>query len=223
MSLCEAGCGRAADGPLARFCAGCRAERRRKRPIHPLTPERRAYMLAHYRPTEHGVSYRLARVLGVPKWRVCRWAAELGLTGPDTRGPAWTPADDAFLEAHIGSRRVGWIAKQLRRSVTGVTVRAKRLRISRRDARTWYTARQVADAFGVDPSTVVRWIERHDLDATHEGQDHPGGRAAAWRIEHAAVRRFVREHPGAYTLAKVDQVWFLDLVFGQIGARDVAA
>lgn len=223
MKLCEAGCGRSVDGPMSRFCAGCRAERRRKKPKHPLTPERRAYMLAQYRPTERGVSYRIARVLGVPKWRVCRWAAELGLTGPDTRGPKWTPAEDAFLEAHIGARRVDWIAKQLRRSVTGVVVRAKRLSISRKDARTWYTARQVADAFGVDPGTVVRWIELGKLAAKHEGQDYPNGRAAAWRIEHLSVRRFVKLHPSAYTLAKVDQVWFLDLVFGEIGVRDVAA
>ncbi len=212
--LCEVNCGRVVDRPLARFCPGCRAERRRKSPKYPLSPERETYLRAHYRPTVHGISHRIARVLGVPKWRVCRWAAELGLSGPDTRGPKWTTSDDAFLEAHIGARRPGWIAKQLGRSVTAVTVRAKRIGLSRRDARTWYTARQVADGFGVDPSTVVRWIDRAWLAATREGQDYPDGRAAAWRVEYVALRRFVREHHTAYLLAKVDQVWFLDLVFG---------
>lgn len=224
MMICEVpACGRETGKRLARFCDACRSERRRKPPKYPLTIERRQFMQAHYRPTERGVSHRIARVLNVPRWRVCRWAAELGLTGPDTRGVPWTPNDDAFLEAHIGSRHVNWIAKQLGRSITAVVVRSKRLSISRRDARSWYTARQVADAFGVDPSTVVRWIEHGKLQAKHEGLDHPAGRAAAWRVEHASVRRFVQLHPSAYTLAKVDQVWFLDLVFGQIGAKDIAA
>jgi hypothetical protein len=34
------------------------------------------------------------------------------------------------------------------------------------------------------------------------------------------LRRFVREHPMAFRLDKVDQLWFMDLVFeGQIGSE----
>lgn len=205
------------DLPLAQYCGACRAILRTKPAKYVLTPERRAYLLAHYKPSERGISCRCARVLGVPKWRICRWAAELGLTGADTRGPEWTPDQDAFLERHIGRRHLNWISKKLGRSITACTVRAKRLRISRRGARDWYTAHQVAEAFGVDPSTVVRWIERGQLAGTREGQDHPGGRPCMWRVEHAAVQRFARTQRTAYTLAKVDQVFFLDLVFGGLG------
>lgn len=215
-------CGVEIGRPHARFCDACRWKHRGRPLKYPLTPERAAYLRAHYRPTgrrkgQTSMVYRVARVLGVPKWRVCRWAAELGLTGPDTRGPQWTPEDDAFLEAHLGTRHVHWIAKRLHRSVTAVTVRAKRIGLSRRDGRSWYTARQVADGFGVDPSTVVRWIETGKLRGQHEGQDHPGGRAAAWRVEHGDLRHFAQAYPTAYSLAKVDQVFFLDLAFGSIG------
>lgn len=217
-------CGQPTGLKFARYCDAHRWRHRGKRGIHKLTPERAAYMREHYRPSERGTSLNCATVLGVPKWRVCRWAAELGLTGQTNKGPDWTAADEAFLEQHIGTRHPNWIAKKLGRSVTAVIVKSKRLSISRRGARTWYTASQVAEGFGVDPSTAMRWIERGWLPAKHEGQDYPNGKAAAWRVEHAAVRRFVQQHPNAYTLAKVNQAWFLDVVFdGAIGSQERVA
>lgn len=223
MAKMCADCGVATGKPWAIYCDAHRWKHRGKPSTYKLTVERSNYLREHYKPSERGISHRCARVLGVPKWRVCRWAAELGLTGPSTKGADWTAAEDAFLETHIGTRTVGWIGRSLKRSMTAVVVRSKRLSISCRDARTWYTARQVAEGFGVDSKTVTRWIEQHKLAARHEGQDYPDGRPAAWRIEHAAVRRFIQVNPTAFSLAKVEPVWFLDLVFnGAVGSREAA-
>lgn len=209
----EPGCVTPTGRSFARYCDAHRWQKRGRPSTHKLTPEREAFLRAKYQPAKRGISAHIARVLGVPRWRVCKWAGQLALTGPQSIGRVWTDDEDAFLERHIGSRHPHWIAGKLNRSETSVCVRAKRLGISRRDAREWWTARQVADGFGVDPSTVVRWIERGWLAGKHQGHDHPDGRAAAWRIEEPAVRAFVREHPTAYSLAKVEQTWFLDLVF----------
>lgn len=216
MQAC-ADCGVLTGRPLARYCDSHRWRHRGKPRLYPLTPEREAYMRAHYQPHVRGISHRVAGVLGVPKWRVCRWASELGLTGTQTERRPWTPEEDSVLEAHLGQRHIGWIAKRLRRSLTSVTVRAKRLGLSRR-AHDWLTAEQVALAFGVDRGTPLHWIAKGLLVAQRWGQDHANGRASAWRVEVEDIRRFVQAHPTAFSLAKVDQVWFLDLVFkGRIG------
>jgi hypothetical protein len=50
------------------------------------------------------------------------------------------------------------------------------------------------------------------------------GRIVAYQISPKALERFVREHPTAYRLDRVDQLWFLDLVFGGlVGARSEVA
>jgi len=210
-------CGRQVERPYATFCNLCLALIRRKPPTWVLTPERDRYLREHYNPRERGTSLRIGRVIGVPAWRVKRWAAELGLCATMKKQPDWTPAEVAFLEEHIGTRSVGWIARALKRSLTAVQVKAKRLQISRRDCRDWYTADALALAMGHDPTTVARWIRTGKLQAERYGENHADGRPAMYRVSEAAVLRFLREHPAAYQLAKVDQVWFLGLVFSDIG------
>lgn len=219
-----ADCGIDTGQKHARYCDAHRWQHRRKIGLYPLTAERRAYLQAHYSHTDKGCGARIATVLHVPTWRVRRWACELGLSVLAKKEPDWSAADIAFLETHIGSRHVLWIAKRLERSITAVVVKSKRLGISRRECRDWFTATQLAVGFGVDPTTVARWIEKGWLKARRFGQDHPDGRVCAHRISLAAARTFVREHPTAFLLAKVDQVWFLDLVCGRLGDdREVAS
>jgi hypothetical protein len=218
MSSCQT-CGIDTGKPLAKYCDAHRWPLRGKRLKYPLTPERRAYLLEHYDATDLGKAGRVAAVLGVPRWRVTRWAQELGLAAVAAKAKDWTPEEDAFLETHLGARHVHWIARKLGRSVTAVVVRSKRLAISRRAARDWWTATQVALGFGVDPGTVVRWIRQGKLAATPYGQDHDD-RHHTYQVWPADVVRFIEQHPSAFTLAKVDQVWFLDLVLHPPVRRD---
>ncbi len=207
-------CGGALAGPYATRCAACLA-RVRKRPARQrLTTERETYLRAHYTPHERGSVTRIASALGVSRWQVRAWVAALGLGVPVTAAP-WTPADVAFLETHVGSRSVAWIARKLGRTGNAVALKARQLAISLRDARDWYTADGVALAMGVDVHTVTRWIRLGYLQAgVTERRD---GRPVLFSITPAAIRKFLQSHPTAYRLAKVDQVWFLDLAFGGIG------
>jgi hypothetical protein len=212
--LCRVCTQRPVVGRYAHHCDVCLSRIRRRKPRYPFTPERQAYLRTHYAPSEAGCVARVAAALQVPAWRVKRWAAELGLAVITPKAPDWTPAEVAFLEEHVGTRTVGWIAKRLGRTVTAVAVKSKRLGIDRRECRDWYTVTTLALAMGVDTHVGSRWIRQGLLPATPLGQARDDGRPAMFSITVPAVRRFLQQHPTAYSLAKVDQVWFLDLVFG---------
>lgn len=225
MRSCQ-DCGEALTAPYAVYCAMCRPKHRGKPAKYVLTPHIEAYLRMHYDVTSgRGMSHRLAKALNVPKWRICRWACYLGLSRTVKPAP-WSLEESALLERFIGKRSPEWIQRHhlKARSVTAICVKAKRMQFSRRDFDD-YTGRQLAVAFGVDAKTVGRWIEQGKLKATRWGTARtPAQHGDHYRITQDAVRRFVREHPSTFDLRKVDQLWFLDLVFGShIGAREDSA
>lgn len=219
MSMVCLDCGQSTGKRYGRYCDDHRWTHRGKPSTYKLTPERSAYLLEHYKPSERGTSARCAAVLQVPRWRVSRWAAELGLTSGVYRsnGRAWTPDEDRFVEKHLHKRHVNWIAKRLKRSITAVVVRVKRIGLSRLPD--GFSQSDVALAFGVSRDTVDRW-QRTGLLRTAfvpvAGQP--------FRFAESDILAFVQSHPSAFSLAKVDQLWFLSLVFhGQIGTHERAA
>lgn len=223
-----ADCLRPTGRKLARYCDECRPRHRGRRARYGgLTPERAAWLRTHYRPDGLGRGWtgRLARRLGVPTWRLVRWAATLGLTTPPTDRRPWTATDDAHLEARLSAgRSLEVVARELHRSVTACAVRAKRQQISLRSCRPGMSARQVALAMGVDAHKVTRWIERGHLRATRLGTARtPGQGGDEWVITEQEIRRFLREHPTDYHLRQVDHFWFLGIVFGELGRREAVA
>lgn len=133
----------------------------------------------------------------------------------------WTPEEDDLVARNI-QHTAGHIGRLLRaagfeRTENGVALRIHKLR-ARLD-RTSYTARGFALLMGVDWHTALRWIRQGWLRAERRPDERtPEQGGHTFIITPASARRFVREHPGAFDLAKVDQLWFLDLVFeGKIG------
>lgn len=165
-----------------------------------------------------GANAIAARRTGLSTSSVSRIAARLGVGLVRTiDGIRWKSAEDELLEecCHLAAHR---LAKRLLatcgtvRSEAAIKQRLKRLGI-RRESRCGYTASRLAELMGVDQKTVSNWISRGMLRATHTG--HAGG----WHnIEPEDVVRFVARHPEAFKLARVDQLWFLDLLMrGKIG------
>ena len=120
---------------------------------------------------------------------------------------AWTSEEDALLRDKAGSVSVFSIARRLHRSQDSVAYRMWALGLSTRIS-TGYTLTDLVDVFGVSKDRVNRWVQRGLL-----GKGHHHGNAIRFTDEN--VLRFIRNNPHQYSLARVDQMWFAGMVFGQ--------
>ncbi len=86
-------------------------------------------------------------------------------------------------------------------------------RISFKKGGGFYSANRLAEALGIDPHAVTRWINSGRLKATLRGTGR-GERQNGdiYLIRERDVRRFVLEHPSDIDLRKVDQLWFRDII-----------
>jgi hypothetical protein len=164
---------------------------------------------------------RCARKVEIPAREIRRRAVVLGLTR--TKEPLWSDAEVAELErwGHLTDAAIQrkLRAAGFRRSTTGIHLKLKRLRI--RQNADGYSAYSLAEAFGVNCHKVARWIHRKMLRAIKRGTDRTEVQNGdSYWITHNAVRDFVYRYPDEVDLAKVEKLWFLDLVSGgRIGAR----
>lgn len=199
----------------ARYCAKCRADRRRHAKLkYTWRPEFDDMLKAQY----HGglnhrfqVLNRMIRMTGLPRWYIKRHAARLGLTMKMDRKP-WTSAELNLLEKLVGHVTSATIAKRLHRPESSVVNKLKRLGNSRR-VRDGYTMRDLEQCLGEDHHKISTWIAngwlRDRLQGTHR---HDGNGRDIHRIREKDILRFLKNHPQEINLGKVDQMWFLDLV-----------
>ena len=152
----------------------------------------------------------LTKKLAVPRWVVKRRAQALGLAR--TKEKPWSEKEIAYLEAHMHYLSLAVLAKKLGRSITAVSLKAKRLSI--RKSGEGYTASSLAQAFGVDDHKIVRWVELGLIRASKRNSERPRD---MYFIPEREVKSFVRTYPTEIDLKKVDQVWFIDLLIGVAG------
>lgn len=180
---------------------------------------RRGYATA----TSRGDVRALANRLGRPTWWVSKQAARLGIVVPRFRGLPWAVAEDEILRAapHLKPQtlRLRLARAGFARSETAIVVRLKRLGESRCDPEAM-TASDLSRLMGVNPTTVLRWIEAGWLKAKRHagwrqpGQPRPDSERAEYRIRAADVRRFVIDNAAVVDLRKVDRFWFIDMLGG---------
>jgi len=202
-------------GPAAKRCPNCRYIGRsghsRNTKYHWMA-ERDELLRERYDSRVPGRAAEIAADFGWPAWRIKHRAQELGIAR--VKEPRWTAEQDSFLLENAGVRTPKWIAKRVGRTLTAVVVRLTRLHISRR-VREGLTARDVALCFGIDVHAVTRWIDQGKLAAKRRGTDRARD---PYVVSLQAIRQFVRCYPMLFRLDKVDQLWFMDLVFsGKIG------
>lgn len=171
---------------------------------HPLTDQARRILRDTYDSRTETID-QLVVTLQVPRHTVKRWARQLGLAR--TKPRRWTPEEDAYLDQNLSRRSVERMALHLRRTVTAVALRAKRLRITKSDE--GYTSESLALALGVDGHKVRRWIAGGVLRATRR---HTRRENDTYYISDNAVRDFVVDYPGEINLRMVDSLWFIDLL-----------
>jgi hypothetical protein len=112
---------------------------------------------------------QLASQIGIPHWAIKKRARELGLTR--TKEKSWSEPELAILA------RYAWMSKErirlklksagYARTVTGIHLKLKRMRF--RSDPSFYSAKGLADALGIDSHVVTRWIKAGHLRAELRG------------------------------------------------------
>jgi hypothetical protein len=155
----------------------------------------------------------LARRVGMPHWALKKRARELGLAR--TKELPWSEPELEILSryAWMSDERIRLKLKAAgyARTVTAIHLKLKRMRF-KHDGN-FYSARSLAQALGIDPHAVTRWIKSGHLKAKLRGTERgPQQNGDIYLIHEKDVRRFILEHPTDIDLRKVDQLWFLDLI-----------
>ena len=155
----------------------------------------------------------LAKRLGMPHWALKKRARELGLAR--TKELPWSEAELAILSryAWMSDERIRLKLKAAgyTRTVTGIHLKLKRMRFKHDGS--FYSACSLAQALGIDPHAVTRWIKSGHLKARLRGTARgPIQNGDTYAIQEKDVRQFILQHPTEIDLRKVDQLWFLDLI-----------
>jgi len=155
----------------------------------------------------------LAKKVGMPHWALKKRARELGLAR--TKERPWSEPELAVLSryAWMSDERIRLKLKAggYTRTVTGIHLKLKRMQFKHDGS--FYSANSLAQALGIDPHAVTRWIKSGHLKARLRGTARgPIQNGDTYAIQEKDVRQFILQHPTEIDLRKVDQLWFLDLI-----------
>ena len=155
----------------------------------------------------------LSKKVGMPHWALKKRARELGLVR--TKELPWSEAELGTLAryAWMSDERIRLKLKAAghSRTVTGIHLKLKRMRFKHDGS--FYSAYSLAQALGIDPHAVTRWIKGGHLKAKRRGTARTERQNGdIYLIHEKDVRRFILEHPTEIDLRKVDQLWFLDVL-----------
>ena len=168
----------------------------------------------NHRDAKTGFGIRpLAKKVGIPHWALKKRARELGLAR--TKELPWSEPELAILSrcAWMSDDRIRLKLKAAgyARTATGIHLKLKRMRFKHDGS--YHSAYSLAQALGIDPHAVTRWIKSGHLKAKLRGTARtPQQNGDGYLIQEKDVRRFVLEHPTDIDLRKVDQLWFLDVL-----------
>lgn len=171
----------------------------------------------YHQPPRRGLVQETARALGVPRAVILARAVTLGIALPKSKEPPWTQAEERILEEHAHKVPVvvqrALAAAGFKRTASAIARRRQRLKLDTSDP-DHLTARQLAQAMGVDGSTVAYWIDRHGLKASRRGTERTAAQGGdMYSIATKDFRRWMAANRQFIDLRKVDRHWFLGLVF----------
>lgn len=163
----------------------------------------------------------VTRELGWTRSAVSKRGAELGVTR--VKEKPWCEQEELLLE-RFGYLAPTGIQRKLAeagfaRSVAAIQVKLNRNRIKSNLG--GYSACSLADALGVDVRKVLKWIQNRFLKAERRGTERTAEQGGdMWWISDRSVRRFVLRFPEEIDLARVEKIWFLNLLTdGKLGAQ----
>jgi hypothetical protein len=126
--------------------------------------------------------------------------------------PKWTDMEEKIVEryGHLSPEVIRHKLKKEGYERTATAIRDRIYLLRLREDSPYYSQERLARNLGVTASLVGRWAKERLL----RGQNvQTGNPADTWRVHRKEVRRFIQRNPNAFDLCKVEQMWFLDIVF----------
>lgn len=197
----------------ARFGPCCRwTHRGRATLLYQWTDDKDTLLRTRYDSRIRNRTRDIATALGWPTWVIKKRAQTLGLAQPwPATRRTWTRDEEQFLDTHAGTRHVHWLATHLKRPIVSVVLKMKRLHLRRRVTE-GYTLRDLEACFGVDHHVIERWVREQKL--TIHRRSPEAAHRSPWLVRDRDLLAFIRTYPTTINLAKVDALWFLDLILG---------
>jgi len=175
---------------------------RHKPSNHMWTEEEREIVRRDYAGTNTSAD-SIASKLGVTRWAVKGQCAKMGIL--QNKSPNWTGKEIALLCELLPQYSLAKVAKILHRSINAVSVKARRIHLSRRYRDGWYTKLDVMEILGVDHHKVQEWIDKGFLNASWHTERKPQARGMAmWHILETDLRDFIIHHSGKLLGRNVD-------------------
>lgn len=159
-----------------------------------------------------------AERIGYPRWKITRYAIRQGWIACQKKEPDWSDKELEVLE-QSAHRSPEVIQRRLKRcsfsrTVTGIVLKRRRMRFLKN--KNGYSAREVAEAFGIDSHTVSRWIRCGGLKAKkRQTRRTPQQGGDIYYIKDKWIKDFILKHLPEIDLRKVDKYWFVDLLMSK--------
>ncbi len=167
--------------------------------------------------TGNGEINDLAHRLGLPRWKISRFAIKEGLIAVQKKEPDWSETELKILEnnAHCCANIIKQKLRKAGFKRTELGIVLKRKRCNFLHGLKGQSALSLALCFGVDGKTITRYIEKGYLKTKKRGTKRtPQQGGDQWFIKDAAIRKFVRTYPEYVDFGKVDKIWLIALLAG---------
>lgn len=169
--------------------------------------------------TGRGQVARFAYNLGLPRWKVSRYAIQQGWIAKQHKEPYWSEREIKILEfnAHLTPERIQIKLKKegYKRSVTGIVLKRKRKRFL--NGLRGQSATSLALCFGVDNHYVTDKINQGRLRAAHRGTkrtEKQGG--DNWFIKDKDIKNYIVNNVHEIDFRKIDKYWLVATFIGTV-------
>ncbi len=179
---------------------------------HKWTEDEKEIVRRDYRGT-NASAQMIAVMLGVSFNGVKGQVQKLGVA-KNTDRKRWSLEEEEQLRELITVYPTQKIARIMKRSINSVSVRAKRLGLSRRLRDGWFTKKEVCEILGVGHKWLQKRIDSGALKAKphKQGSIPQKGGGAMWEIKAMDLREFIIKHPMELQGRNVDMVLVVDLL-----------
>ncbi len=187
-----------------------------KRTKHIITDHAHAVIKRTYQTsTGNGEVRDMAKSLGLPRWKISRYAILNGWVATNKKEPNWSKKELRILESaarHCPKVIQGKLKKAGHsRSETGIVLKRKRMRFLKN--LNGQSATMLAGCFNADGHVITRAIQEGRLKAKRRGTKRTAKQGGdSYFIKNKDVKNYIIENLNEIDIRKVDKYWFVDIL-----------